>query len=114
MLNWGLVQDGDEGGWWQFQDASEIIIIDRIDAVLPALRRIEERVNSEGWWAAGFISYEAGPAFDPAIQVRAPGAWPLLWMGLYPQAAARRVSDAIYSRRRANLSMAGIGQPAAA
>ncbi len=85
MLNWGLVQDGDEGGWWQFQDASEIIIIDRIDAVLPALRRIEERVNSEGWWAAGFISYEAGPAFDPAIQVRAPGAWPLFWMGLYPQ-----------------------------
>ena len=85
MLNWGLVQDGDEGGWWQFQDASEIIIIDRIDAVLPALRRIEERVNSEGWWAAGFISYEAGPAFDPAIQVRAPDVWPLLWMGLYPQ-----------------------------
>ena len=85
MLNWGLVQDGDEGGWWQFEDAREIIIIDRIDAVLPALRRIEERVNSEGWWATGFISYEAGPAFDPAIQVRAPGVWPLLWMGLYPQ-----------------------------
>ena len=40
-----MVQDGDEVGWWQFEDASEIIIIDRIDAVLPALRRIEERVN---------------------------------------------------------------------
>ena len=85
MLNWGLVQDGDGIGWWKFENASEIVIIDRLDAVLPALRRIEERVNREGWWAAGFISYEAGSAFDPSIQVRAPGIWPLLWMGLYPQ-----------------------------
>ena len=84
MLNCALIQDGDGIGWWQFENASEIVVIDRIDAVLPALRRIEERVNSEGWWAAGFISYEAGSAFDPSIQVRAPGIWPLLWMGLYP------------------------------
>jgi para-aminobenzoate synthetase/4-amino-4-deoxychorismate lyase len=84
MLNCGLIRDGDGGGWWQFRDAGEIIVIDSIDAILPTLRQIEERVNSEGLWAAGFISYEAGPAFDPAICARTPDAWPLLWMGLYP------------------------------
>lgn len=84
MLNCGLIQDGNSGGWWQFQDAREIFVIEALDKVLPALRQIEERVNGKGLWAAGFISYEAGPAFDPAIRARTPGAGPLLWMGLYP------------------------------
>jgi para-aminobenzoate synthetase/4-amino-4-deoxychorismate lyase len=84
MLNCGLIQDGNSGGWWQFQDAREIIVIESLDKVLPALRQIEERVNGKGLWAAGFISYEAGPAFDPAIRVRTPASSPLLRMGLYP------------------------------
>jgi para-aminobenzoate synthetase / 4-amino-4-deoxychorismate lyase len=85
MLNCSLIQDTDGGGWWQFQNASEIIVVESIEEILPALRQIEERVNAEGLWAAGFISYEAGPAFDSAIRARAPGPWPLLWMGLYPR-----------------------------
>jgi para-aminobenzoate synthetase/4-amino-4-deoxychorismate lyase len=84
MLNCGLIQDTDDGGWWQFRNASEIIIVESIGKVLPALTKIEERVNAEGLWAAGFISYEAGPAFDPAIRAHSPGPCPLLWMGLYP------------------------------
>ncbi len=85
MLNRSLIQDTDGGGWWQFQNASEIIVVESIEKVLPALRQVEQRVNAEGVWAAGFISYEAGPAFDSAIRARAPGPWPLLWMGLYPR-----------------------------
>lgn len=85
MLNYSLIQDAEAGGWWQFQDAREIIVAARINEVLPKLREIERRVDRDGLWAAGFISYEAGPAFDPAIRTRAPGVVPLLCMGLYAE-----------------------------
>lgn len=85
MSNCSLIQDAEAGGWWQFRDAREVMVAARIDEVLPKLREIERRVERERLWAAGFISYEAGPAFDPAVRARAPGAVPLLWMGLYSQ-----------------------------
>jgi para-aminobenzoate synthetase/4-amino-4-deoxychorismate lyase len=44
---------------------------------------LEERIQREGLWAAGFIAYEAAPAFDKALTARSPGASPLLWFGLY-------------------------------
>ncbi len=84
MLNRSLIQDADAGGWWQFQDAREIITVTDIRDVLSALREIERRVDREGLWAVGFVSYEAAPAFDSAIRAHAAGTLPLLWMGLYP------------------------------
>lgn len=47
------------------------------------MREIEKQVNENGWHAAGFVSYEAAPAFDRAMQVRDAGNFPLLWFGLY-------------------------------
>lgn len=67
MMNSSLIQDAEAGGWWQFQDAREIIVVTSIDEVLPKLREIERRVERDGLWAAGFISYEAGPAFGKSV-----------------------------------------------
>ncbi len=50
---------------------------------MPALNRIEERVEREGLQAAGFVSYEAAPAFDEALKVHPDGDFPLLWFGLF-------------------------------
>jgi para-aminobenzoate synthetase/4-amino-4-deoxychorismate lyase len=49
------------------------------------LAEAQQRVDRERLWAAGYLSYEAGPAFDPAIVSRTPGAAPLFWLGLYAQ-----------------------------
>ena len=84
MLNRSLIQDADAGGWWQFQNARAIVAVTHIRDVLSALREIERRVDREGLWAVGFVSYEAAPAFDSAIRAHAAVALPLLWMGLYP------------------------------
>jgi para-aminobenzoate synthetase / 4-amino-4-deoxychorismate lyase len=52
--------------------------------VLPALNEVEAAVRTRGLWAVGYLSYEAAPAFDPALAAHSPGALPLLWYGLYP------------------------------
>ncbi len=57
------------------------------EEVLPALEEIEGRVERSGLHAAGFISYEAAPAFDPALPVRPPGKFPLLRFGFYRRIA---------------------------
>ena len=47
------------------------------------MRRVEEAVDKGNLHAAGFLAYEAAPAFDPALVVKADGQFPLLWFGLY-------------------------------
>ena len=88
-----LVQDPETGDWWAFDNPIDTFTIDRAADVLPALEDIERRVEQDKLWAAGFISYEAGPAFDPAIRAHAPDALPLMWMALYPPPRLIRLSD---------------------
>ena len=50
--------------------------------MLPALVQVEDALAA-GLYAVGMLAYEAAPAFDPALAVRAGGAFPLLWFGFY-------------------------------
>jgi para-aminobenzoate synthetase/4-amino-4-deoxychorismate lyase len=84
--NQAVLHRADTGQWLRFVNPSEIITTDRADEVVPALTKIESLVNSRGWYAAGFLSYEAANAFDPAFCTKESGAFPLLWFALYPKA----------------------------
>ncbi|MCW3094623.1 MAG: aminodeoxychorismate synthase, component [Chthonomonadaceae bacterium] len=53
------------------------------EEVLPALQAVQAAVSDQGLYAAGFVSYEAAPAFDPAMQVRIASPLPLVWFGLF-------------------------------
>jgi para-aminobenzoate synthetase/4-amino-4-deoxychorismate lyase len=55
----------------------------RVEQVIPALREVEAAVSA-GLHAAGFIAYEAAPAFDAALSAH-PGRsdLPLVWFGFY-------------------------------
>ncbi len=59
-----------------------IVRADRVEDVLPALERLRDGVR-RGLDAAGFLSYDAGPAFEPRLKPRADAAAPLLWFGLF-------------------------------
>jgi para-aminobenzoate synthetase/4-amino-4-deoxychorismate lyase len=50
--------------------------------VPPLLAEIE-RAAAAGRWAAGFITYEAAPAFEDALATRAPGPLPAAWFALF-------------------------------
>ena len=56
-----------------------------LDEVVPALAEAEAAARS-GRWVAGFLSYEAAPAFDEALHTHLPGRLPLLWLGVFDRA----------------------------
>jgi para-aminobenzoate synthetase/4-amino-4-deoxychorismate lyase len=63
-----------------FENPVEWIEARRVDEVMPSLERIDEGVAA-GLHAAGMVTYEAAPAFDPAMKTRPPGELPLLAFG---------------------------------
>lgn len=65
-----------------FDAPVDIITTASLQDVGPCLERVAAAV-AQGSYAAGFITYEAAPAFDPAMKTQTPGMLPLLWFGLY-------------------------------
>ncbi len=68
--------------WIGFSGRPTLLEATRHADVLPLLREVE-RATGRGRWAAGFVSYEAAPAFDPALAAHPPGALPLAWFALF-------------------------------
>lgn len=71
--------------WRIFSHAVRILIARTSEDVLPLLEQAETAVARDGVHAAGWISYEAAPAFDPCLPSKGTGAFPLLWLGLFQQ-----------------------------
>ena len=60
-----------------------ILATSRLAEVRPLLREAEAAA-ADGSWVAGFVSYEAAPAFDPALSTLPHGGpAPLLWFGVF-------------------------------
>lgn len=68
----------------------------RSSEVERVLERVQEAVDA-GFYAAGYVAYEAAPAFDPALSVHPPGPLPLVWFGIFnaPEAYAPPTEDAL-------------------
>lgn len=73
----------DDGAWLKFTGPRRVIVTDKLEDVRKALDETERLVDEHGWHAAGFVSYEAAPAFDPSLRVIPSHGFPLLWFGLY-------------------------------
>lgn len=65
-----------------FANPRSIIVAHSVAEVRPALEAVRVAVAA-GSYAAGYVAYEAAPAFDPAIAVRSGTDMPLLWFGLF-------------------------------
>ena len=67
------------GRWLHFSRPVTVLRAERMEEVLPMLREAEE----SGLFAAGFVSYEAAPAFDSALKTHPSAGFPLLCLGLF-------------------------------
>lgn len=68
-----------------FREPVRMISANSVTEVESALNAIEKMVK-QGYYAAGYISYEASPAFDPAYRVAPTHKIPLLWFGIFSNA----------------------------
>lgn len=72
-----------DDAWLKFTQPRRVIVTDKVEDVRKALDETKRLVDEHGWHAAGFVSYEAAPAFDPSLRVIPSQGFPLLWFGLY-------------------------------
>lgn len=77
-----LMQGGSGTAWLRFAAPLRVVRADAVGGVMPALVDIDA-ANAAGLWAAGFIAYDAAPAFDAALAVHPDAAGPLLWFGIF-------------------------------
>jgi para-aminobenzoate synthetase/4-amino-4-deoxychorismate lyase len=75
-----------EGRGWSasFREPIEQRAAYELDEVIPLVQRAEAAAN-EGMWVALALSYEAAPAFDPALKVKPSSEFPLAWMGVFEE-----------------------------
>jgi para-aminobenzoate synthetase/4-amino-4-deoxychorismate lyase len=69
--------------WLEFSRPRRFVITSALAEVAASLEKVEAAVAGGNVHAAGFVSYEAAPAFDAALTVRSGGEFPLLWFGLF-------------------------------
>jgi para-aminobenzoate synthetase component 1 len=105
-----LLRDDLAGREMFFAKPDEVVTVDRLDEVVPALRRLDS-IRRTGKWLAGYLSYEAGFAFEPKLEaVLPPGRrMPLLQFGVFDMPDERAIeapapSNAGLSDARAGLS----------
>jgi para-aminobenzoate synthetase/4-amino-4-deoxychorismate lyase len=78
-----ILHDSLNNQWLDFHSPRQVYHVRKKDKVIPVLEEICNRVEDQRYYAAGFITYEAAPAFDEALSVKDNSSLPLLWFGLY-------------------------------
>jgi len=91
MTDQVVLQDAATKQWLRFRNPCEVIETGRLEEVAPKLHLVESLVRDKGLFAAGFLSYEAAPAFDAALRVQPLDSFPLLWFGLYDEPEITRI-----------------------
>lgn len=70
-----------------FAEPVRILQTYEIGEVAGIMQQVEAVVD-QGYYAAGYVSYEAAPAFQPAMETNQPGVLPLIWFGIFTEPQA--------------------------
>lgn len=75
-----------------FQNPFKVISARTIEEVQQCFQLVQEAVEN-GYYAAGFLSYESAPAFDSAYRVKYGSTMPLLWFGIFSEPLQQTLSS---------------------
>src|SRR6185295_7991286 len=91
------------GGALVFDRPSAKLVAHEVADVMPVLREVDAWL-ARGGWVAGYLSYEAAPAFDPALVTAAKprgaapegdGRLPLACFGLFRACRREALADSL-------------------
>lgn len=84
-----------------FSNPTKVIIARTIDEVTGSMRIVEEAV-SNGFYAAGYMAYEAAPAFNPHFKVQQKNKMPLLWFGIFAKPTMKSIETTKFKEQDIN------------
>ena len=83
MLEKIILRNKKNSTWLKFSNPKHVFICSDASQVREVLKEIEVLVEQDKLYAAGYLTYEAAPAFDPAFKVNTENKIPLLCFGLF-------------------------------
>ncbi len=92
-MNQIVIHDANRKQWLKFQQPSQVIEANCLAAVSSRWQLVNELVQKDQLYAAGFISYEASSAFDSSLVTHKNTSFPLLWFGLYEKPEIIKLPD---------------------
>lgn len=81
-LTTALLRFGPDRDWLRFDEPLETVTVWELSDVLEAVDKAEQATMA-GHWVVGLLSYDAGPAFDPAVTSQRDPEVPLLAFGVF-------------------------------
>jgi len=81
-----------------FLDPVDIISCKELSKIKSCLNSVDRRLK-EGYFVAGYISYEAGFAFEDKLKIKKRFSFPLLWLGVYRKPICFDHKKVIFSSR---------------
>jgi para-aminobenzoate synthetase/4-amino-4-deoxychorismate lyase len=79
--------DRTAGGWSLCLDRPQSVMVAQCIAEVPVLLERADAAAHAGFFVALMLSYEAAPAFDPALLTHAPNQFPLAWAAIFESLA---------------------------
>ncbi|AGK53972.1 aminodeoxychorismate synthase component I [Bacillus sp. 1NLA3E] len=92
LLSFEFASETGEIKPYTFRNPIKVITTDTIEDILLCFQHIQEAIDA-GYYAAGYLSYECAPAFDPAFKVKKGHSFPLLWFGIFSKPELQSVSS---------------------
>jgi para-aminobenzoate synthetase/4-amino-4-deoxychorismate lyase len=81
---YAIAFDPENRQWLRFTSPERVYMARTLDEVASTIGEVEKSCRGGPWWAVGWVSYEAAPAFDSALSVRNEATFPKVWFALFP------------------------------
>jgi para-aminobenzoate synthetase / 4-amino-4-deoxychorismate lyase len=87
-----IIYDSFENKWLQFEQPQHCFIAHNYSDILPIVDEIERHLD-EGGYSAGYLSYDAAPAFDDAFVKKKEIEIPLCFFGIFEKPSIFTIPD---------------------